>query len=128
MTDSPAATTTTTPTTSPCPQCHIEVRQTDYFCFNCGKNLHPAPPSTSISTQLGLYLKSFLIPPFGIFWGFPYLLQPKISSKLVGLVTITLTLLSLYLTIVAVRGLIDNMNEQITSQLNSQLQNMQTTY
>lgn|SRR5690606_22509084 len=90
-----------------CPQCHTQVRETDYYCFNCGKNLKPAPKSVSVSAQIVLYLKSILLPPFGIWWALPYLKESNQKAKVVGSVAIALTLLSL---IIAFKVSVDFMN------------------
>lgn len=45
-----------------CPQCHQPIRPEDYFCANCGKNLHEPPLSTSIGTQAWIYVFSAILP------------------------------------------------------------------
>lgn len=102
-----------------CPSCHLQVRNTDYFCFNCGKNLHPKPPSTSISSQTSLYIGSLLLPPMGIIWGLRYLRQPDRESKIVGVIAIILTIVILVLLTQFTVNLINTVNEQVNSQLQS---------
>lgn len=104
-----------------CPGCHVQVRPTDYFCFNCGKNLHPQPLSTSASAQISLYLKSALLPPMGIIWGIRYLQQKDQPSKTVGIIAMVLTVVILILAIQASISLMNTVNKSV----NSQLQNMQ---
>ena len=104
-----------------CPVCHVSVKPSDYFCFNCGKNLHPQPPSTSIFNQIVLYSGSIFLPPLGILWGLRYLRQEKQSTKMVGLIAIALTLISL---IVVTRITIDFINT-LNNQVNEQIQNFQ---
>ena len=100
-----------------CPGCHIEVRSTDYFCFNCGKNLKPKPPSTTFTRQIIVYLASFFIPPYGIVYGIRYLRQQDIKSKIVGLISIILTVISLVIVIKLTNDLIKQVNEGVNSQL-----------
>ena len=100
-----------------CPKCHVEVRTTDYFCFNCGVNLKPKPPSVSVTSQMILYTKSFLIPPFGILWAYPYLKQPNSKAKLVGVVAVVLTLVSLILAVYYTKVFVDSVNREINSQM-----------
>ena len=100
-----------------CPKCHTEVRTTDYFCFNCGTNLKPVPPSTSLQAQLILYLKSFLLPPFGIYWAIAYFKQKDSRSKVVGCVAIGVTLLALTILVILTNNLIKSVNEQVNSQM-----------
>lgn len=78
-----------------CTQCHTTVRPTDFFCYNCGKNLKEKPFSISLTTQLLYYAGSVLLPPFGIIWGLRYLKQTDTVAKRVGLICIVLTIVSL---------------------------------
>jgi len=100
-----------------CPTCHVEIRSTDYFCYNCGKNLKPKPPSTSLTRQIIVYLASFFIPPYGIVIGIRYLQQADIKSKIVGLISIILTVISLILVIKLTNDLIRQVNEGVNTQL-----------
>jgi hypothetical protein len=102
-----------------CPQCHVTVRPTDYFCYNCGHNLQPVPPSISLADQLALYIKSILLPPFGVLWAIKYLKQNSNKSKIVGLTAIILTLVSLLVCSILFKNLADEVNNQITNQLNT---------
>ncbi len=102
-----------------CPVCHMEVKATDYFCFNCGKSLHPVPLSTSTKDQAILYIKSALLPPLGIFWGLKYFRQPDTKSKIVGAIAIILTFLIILYAIKFTQDLFFNLTNQINSQLNS---------
>ena len=101
-----------------CPSCHISVRPTDYFCFNCGKNLHPAPPSTAIEEQIKLYLGSIFLPPMGIIWGLRYLKQPDQKSKIAGWIMIILTVIVLWLAIKWTVDIVNGVDKQM-SQFNS---------
>jgi hypothetical protein len=103
-----------------CPVCHLEVRPTDYFCFNCGKNLRPKPLSTSLNRQIIIYLESFFLPPYGLIIGVRYLKQNDNSSKIVGTVAIILTVLSILIFVKVTHDLIAVINTQV----NNQLQNM----
>ncbi len=104
-----------------CPSCHTEVRTNDYYCFNCGENLKPSPPSISASAQLKLYLKSAILPPFGLYWSIKYLKQPESKSKLVGVIAIVITLAIFIYLIVFTRNLVETVNEEVNRQLDSQL-------
>lgn len=101
-----------------CSGCHINVRASDYFCFNCGRNLHPVPPSTSIGRQIYIYLGSIFLPPIGILWGFRYLRQDDLKSKIVGITAIALTFLIIYLAYIYTVQFF----EELKSQLNTQMQ------
>ena len=104
-----------------CPTCHTKVRLSDYYCFNCGKNLKPKPPPTSASGQITLYIKSALVPPFGLYWAIRYLKQPDRKSKIAGLVAIAVTLITFTYLIIITNKFIKTVNEGVNKQLNSSL-------
>jgi hypothetical protein len=109
-----------TPTTYNCPACHIVVRSTDYFCFNCGKNLKPVPLNTSIWKQILLYVGSVILAPFGIIWGFRYLRESNAKAKIIGVLCIILTIITcILLTVYAI-----NIINQAQDELHKQLQNV----
>lgn len=100
-----------------CPTCHVPVRAIDYFCYNCGANLHPKPLDTSIGKQLMLYIGSVILLPFGIVWGFRYLKQPDSKSKLVGIITIIITIVTLIYVTVYTINFINAFQEELHRQL-----------
>ena len=100
-----------------CPVCHLEVKSTDYFCFNCGKNLRPKPLSTSLTKQITIYLESFFLPPYGLIIGLRYLKQKDNASKIVGIASIVLTVISILIFIKVTRDLITMINTQVNTQL-----------
>ena len=104
-----------------CSKCHINVRPSDYYCFNCGNNLKPKPPSISTSAQIILYIKSVLVPPFGIYWAIKYLKQPNRKSKIVGLIAIAVTMIAFIYLIIITNNFIKTINEAVNKQLNSSL-------
>lgn len=91
----------------------MAVRLSDYYCFNCGKNLKPAPPKTSTDAQIMLYLKSFLLPPFGLWYALPYLKTDNQKSKVIGSVAIILTFLSLAIAFKITLNLMNTVNQQM---------------
>ena len=105
--------------TSTCPNCHTAVRYTDYFCYNCGANIKPSPPSTSLTSQVILYTKSILLPPFGLLWSLKYLGQKDNKSKIVGLTAIILTVLSLLITIKMFTDFTSEINKQLDSSVSN---------
>ena len=105
-------------TTSICPTCHAVVRFSDYFCFNCGKNLHVKPPSISMMDQVVLYVKCIFLPPMGILWGLKYLKQPDQKYRIVGIVAIALTVVVILWAV----NYTMNIYTSVTKQLNTQLE------
>jgi hypothetical protein len=106
------------PAATICPQCHIAVRPSDFFCFNCGKNLKPKLLPTGIGTEIMYYAGSILLPPLGYWWAAKYLRQPDAASKRIGVVSIVLTTVSLIVSTVLLVGYINKLNSTVGSQLN----------
>lgn len=99
-----------------CPSCHQPISPANYFCPNCGKKLHSPPPSTTISSQIFLYLKTILLPPFGFYWGFRYLHQPDSKSKIIGFIVIVITIIEIIFLIQSTMNIINSVNQQISQQ------------
>ncbi|HUD20258.1 MAG TPA: zinc ribbon domain-containing protein [Patescibacteria group bacterium] len=101
-----------------CPVCHTEVRLSDYFCFNCGKNLHEKPPSVTPESQAMLYLGSIFLPPMGVIWGWRYLKRDDQKSKIVGTVAMVITVIVLLLAVKWTVDIVNAVNKQM-GQFNS---------
>ncbi len=82
-----------------CKYCGFSVSETNYFCPNCGKKLKEPPQSTSIAKQIWVYAISILLPPLGLWPGIKYLRGNSILEKRIGLIAITLTIVSTIITI-----------------------------
>ena len=104
-----------------CSVCHSTVRPTDYFCFNCEKNLHEKPLGTSLEDQIKLYLGSVFLTPMGIIWGLKYLRQEDQESKIAGIVAMILSVV----TIIVVAQYIVNTVNSINTQVGNQLQGIE---
>ena len=87
-----------------CPTCHASVPDSAYFCPNCGRNLKPKLESTGIGRQIVVYLVSFFLAPLGLFWAFKYLRQTDNKSKMIGGVSIALTIIALYVGYAAIKS------------------------
>lgn len=68
-----------------------------------------------------LYLGSIFLPPMGIIWGLRYLRQSDRRSKIVGMVSIAITLSVLW---IGLKATMDTINA-VNSVMNSQLQGVQ---
>ena len=101
-----------------CPQCHTAVRATDFFCFNCGKNLKPKPLATSLETLLPYYLGSIILPPLGLVWGIKYVRQQSRTAKIHGAVFIVITVIEVILLTVWTVNFVNTLQAQVNSQLN----------
>jgi predicted amidophosphoribosyltransferase len=102
-----------------CPQCHTPVRATDFFCFNCGKNLKPAPLSLSFEKLFMYYLGAITLPPMGIIWGIKYLKQTNQNAKIHGAILIIGTIIELIVLTVWTVQFANTIQKQVGSQLNN---------
>src|SRR3989344_8524756 len=82
-----------------CPNCKNQVLRIDIFCPACDKKLKNGESSTGIQKQLGVYLVSFFLPPFGLIPAIKYLRQADSKSKTIGAIALTLTVTSILVTI-----------------------------
>ena len=82
-----------------CPNCKNQVLPIDIFCPACGKKLKGDRSSLGIQKQIGVYLLSFFLPPFGLFPAIKYLRQADSKSKTIGVIALVLTVISILITI-----------------------------
>jgi hypothetical protein len=82
-----------------CKKCSRLIIPEFYFCPICGNKIKDKPLSIGIFTQIGVYIFSALLPPFGLKWAFRYLRQEGKKSKIIGWISVGLTTLSLYFAI-----------------------------
>src|SRR3990167_10813389 len=82
-----------------CPNCNNRILPIDIFCPACGKKLKGNDSSFGIQKQIGLYLLSFFLPPFGLFPAIKYLRQTDSESKTIGAIALVLTVISILITI-----------------------------
>jgi hypothetical protein len=100
-----------------CPSCQYPVLATYFFCPNCGKKLKERPLSTSLWKQVGVYVMSILLPPFGLIPAIRYLSQPDTKSKMVGVVALLLTAVATFVTVYYTIVFVDEFNRTLTQQL-----------
>ena len=90
--------------TGVCPVCHQPILPQYYYCPNCGTKLSAAPLSTTVMTQLGIYLFSIILPMilfiFVTRWpGLKYSRSVDAKTKWIGLAAWTLLVLSTLFTV-----------------------------
>ena len=103
--------------TQTCPFCKNIVADMDYSCPTCGRKIREKPLSTSALTQIGIYLLSFLLPPLGLVPGFRYLRQNDQKRKIIGIIALILTAVSLILGTIFIVNFINTFNDIFSKQL-----------
>lgn len=96
-----------------CPACNASELRSANFCPNCGKPLRTIPPVTSVSRQIVVYLISFFIAPFGLWFAWKYLKQDDEKSKIIGVVAIALTIVAVAITVWTMAGLFDSVSQLV---------------
>lgn len=99
-----------------CPVCHVAVRPTDFYCYNCGKNLHEKPLSSA--TEYLYYAGSVFLPPLGLWWGYALYKRGDDRSKRIGLICAVLTVVVTIVVSVWTMNLFRGINSQVNQQLN----------
>ena len=66
-----------------CPSCHKEIKQEDTFCSHCGTQISTSKP-ISKAQKIKVYVLSFLLAPFGLYWFFKYRNEEDPEKKLVA--------------------------------------------
>lgn len=102
---------------STCKYCGLPVSKNFYYCPTCGKNLIKPPLSTSMGKQLWLYFISFFLPPFGIWPSIKYILDKNEKAKIVGIIGLILSILSIIITFSLISSLFSSSIVGDTSQL-----------
>ena len=98
-----------------CSSCNALMMPSANFCSNCGKALRLIPPSTTVFKQIIVYLISFFLAPFGLWYAWKYLKQDDRKSKIIGVVAIVLTGVAAALAIWATEGLFSLVNQYLGS-------------
>ena len=99
-----------------CKFCGQTVLSNYYFCPYCGKKLIE-PPITALK-EISVYLLSVFLPPLGLWPGIRYLSQKNEKAKRVGTIAIILTIISIIVTICLSIGLVNNISQSVSSQMN----------
>lgn len=92
------------PTIGICQACHQPVISQYFFCPNCGAKLNSAPLSTTIKTQVWLYLFSIVLPMMGFIFvgkwpGTKYYKSKDPKTKQIGQIAWLILLVSTAITI-----------------------------
>jgi DNA-directed RNA polymerase subunit RPC12/RpoP len=101
-----------------CPNCKQNILVSDYFCPNCGKKIKDKPLPVTVIRQIFIYLLSFFLPPLGLWPAIKYLKQKDEKSRMIGFITIALTVISIAITVWMTFGFMNVFNQQLNSNLN----------
>ena len=87
-----------------CPVCHQPTLPQYYFCPNCGTKLNSAPLSTTITTQVWIYVFSIILPMICFIFvnkwpGIKYYKSKDPKAKQIGQIAWVLIILSTIITI-----------------------------
>ena len=107
-----------------CVSCQFPVLSSFNFCPNCGKKFKEPPIKLTITKKIGIYALSLLLPPLGLWPAIRYLRQPDRNTKVVGIIAIILTIISIAASVWLSINLISTISKNLNTQLN-QIQNLQ---
>jgi len=89
-----------------CPKCKAKVSEVANFCFNCGYCLKSRQEDTSVLKQILIYFVSFFLAPFGLVYAFKYLKQSDKKPRIIGIISLILTVFAIIVVVVIGRGYI----------------------
>lgn len=98
-----------------CPYCKSQVSQTFIFCPTCGKNLKVVQNQSSLGKLLGTLFLCVFLPPFGLIPAIKYLKQDDQNAKRLGVLALTLTIISTVVTIWISLSLINQISQTASS-------------
>ena len=98
-----------------CNVCKQPIQVNWNFCPNCGNTLRIKPLPTSVLKQLLIYAVSFFLPPFGLGYAFKYLRQDDRKSRIIGIISIILTILSIVMVEITFKAFMDYYSKILNS-------------
>lgn len=102
-----------------CPDCKAEISPTANFCPTCGKKFRDGPAVIGVGRQISIYALSVLLPPLGLWPGFKYLFHKDKKAKIVGIVAIVLTIVSIVLSYWLTMKMFGGSLDQLPTQLDA---------
>lgn len=105
-----------------CPACQFQLNQGWYFCPNCGKALKDKVPVVTVGKQIIIYLVSFFLAPLGLGWGLKYVRSKDTNVRLIGVMSIILTVVS----VVGILILFKSFADQYSKMLNDMSRGLYT--
>jgi len=87
-----------------CPVCHQPILPQYYYCPNCGNKVHREPLSTSVKSQISIYLFSAILPVIGFLFvkrwpGIKYAKSKDPKERQIGQIAWTIVIISTILVI-----------------------------
>lgn len=101
-----------------CPYCGAVLNGDFAFCPSCGKKLKEKQLSTSLFTQISLYVVAILLPPLGYWPGIKYFKNPDPKAQKLGMYLIIITTLSTIITLWLTYAFVQSYINDINSALN----------
>ncbi len=100
-----------------CPTCQFLIAKEYNFCPHCGKKFHEPPQSTDLGRQIVVYLVSIFLPPLGLWPGIKYIRQKDQKARLIGIIAISLTLVTTAISLWLSVGMLDEYTKMLDSQM-----------
>lgn len=97
-----------------CPTCHKEINQGDAFCLSCGTPLSSTKPILR-AQRIKIYVLSFLLAPFGLYWFFKYRNENDLEKKLLASRVLWITVVAIIFMITSTILTLNTYNNLIDS-------------
>lgn len=96
-----------------CKRCKQPVQESFYFCPNCGKKIKEPPPSTSIPSQLVVYLVSLFLTPLGLIYAYKYFRHGGTKERYIAITAVVLTCLTIYIQYIFISTAWENVSQTL---------------
>jgi len=100
-----------------CKYCAYPISKESFYCPHCGKKLREKPASLGILSLLLLFVLSTFLPPLGLGMTIRYIKAEDKTAKIVGWISLVLTISAIFITILLAKSMFEDLNQQINSQM-----------
>ena len=96
-----------------CPNCKKEIDSDSNFCPYCGHKSDTTKAALTSTQKRRIYIASFFLTPFGLFWFFKYFRDDKPENRKAAYISLIFTFVPLILIVVTMGKYINSLSSVI---------------
>lgn len=93
-----------------CPSCKKEIDDSDNFCPHCGHKSDLANVALTSTQKRRIYIASFFLTPFGLYWFFKYFRDDKPENRKAAYISLIFTIVPLVLLVIIIGKYINSLS------------------